>query len=177
MNELVKRAAKGDEEAFSALVTCYEQQLYKISRTRLSHDEDICDAVQNTLLCAFKNIQKLKKPELFKTWLIRILINECNAVYRQKRYAECSLEEAQNIVLWDSGQSFETAVDARIDFERAMQVLRFEERQAITLFYSLDFSIRDISNATGMNVNTVKTQLNRAKGKLRHYLAREEYAV
>lgn len=175
MNELVNQAIKGDVGAFSSLVTSYEQQLYKISRTRLSNEADICDAVQNTLLYAFKSIRKLKKADFFKTWLIRILINECNAIYRQKKYG--SIEELENIVFLDSGQSFEATVDNQLDFESAMQVLRFEERQTITLFYTLDLSIKDISKATGMNINTVKTHLNRARGKLRHYLAREEYAV
>lgn len=177
MDHMIQKAISGDEGAFSSIVTCYEQQLYKISRTRLTNDEDICDAVQNTLLLAFRNIRKVKQAAYFKTWLVRILINECNAIYRQKGQADQSLSESDQADFYGSDRSFERDVENRIDFHEAMGILNFEERQAITLFYSADLSIKEISKATKANVNTVKTRLSRAKNKLRQHLERKEPPV
>ena len=61
MEELIKQAQKGDKEAFTQLIYEIRQDLYKIARCRLSCEDDIEDAVQETMIETFKNIKKLKK--------------------------------------------------------------------------------------------------------------------
>ena len=80
MDELVKRAQQGDKEAFTELILLLKADLYKIAKTRIKNDEDIYDAIQETMIVAFKSIKKLKKIESFKPWIIKILINTCNTV-------------------------------------------------------------------------------------------------
>ena len=60
MEELVKKAKIGDKDAFSTLILLLEKDLYKIAKMRLKDDEDVYDAVQETILIAFKSIKKLK---------------------------------------------------------------------------------------------------------------------
>lgn len=172
MDENIKKAIGGDKNAFTSIVLEYEQQLYKIARTRLADDHDICDAIQNTLLSAYQNVTKVRKSKYFKTWLIRILLNECNAVYRKKQWGSASFEEigAERCLGTEDGFSH---VEHQIDFNSAMQILNFEERQAMTLFYTEDLSIKEISKLMNLNVNTVKTRLSRAKGKLKKVLKEE----
>ena len=50
-------------------------------------EQDIADALQNTILSCYENIQRLREPKYFKTWLMRILINECKDILRQKNHA------------------------------------------------------------------------------------------
>ena len=57
MEELVEKAQKGDKEAFTQLIHTIRQDLYKIARCRLSCEDDIEDAVQETMISAFKNIK------------------------------------------------------------------------------------------------------------------------
>ena len=56
--------------------------MYKVARGILDNDEDAADAMQDTILTCFEKIHTLKNPEYFKTWMIRILINECNKIHR-----------------------------------------------------------------------------------------------
>ena len=56
--------------------------MYKVARGILDNDEDAADAIQDTILTCFEKIHTLKNPEYFKTWMIRILINECNKIHR-----------------------------------------------------------------------------------------------
>ena len=81
MEELIKKAKNGDKEAFTTLMLSLEKELYKIAKTRLKSDDDIYDAIQETIIEAFKSIKKLKKTEAFKTWIVRILINKTNDIF------------------------------------------------------------------------------------------------
>lgn len=84
-NELdIKKAQKGDHEAFSRLFRQLESQLYRLAKTILLKDEDCADALQETTLKVYKGLTNLKQPKFFKTWVIRILINECNQLLRMR---------------------------------------------------------------------------------------------
>lgn len=85
MEELVEKSKKGDEQAFTELIISLESDLYKIARMRLECNDDINEAVQETIIEAFKSIKKVKKSEYFKTWLIRVLINKCNKIYKKEK--------------------------------------------------------------------------------------------
>ena len=84
--ELTICAQKGDMEAFSNLIISFEQDLYRIASIRLKNADDIDDVIQMTIEQTLKNIKKLKNPQYIKTWIIKILINNCNAIYKRKRY-------------------------------------------------------------------------------------------
>ena len=75
---LVKLAQLGDKEVFVELIKSLESSLYKVSKAILLSDSECLDAVQETILIAYKNIQQVREPKYFKTWITRILINECN---------------------------------------------------------------------------------------------------
>lgn len=83
MTLLVKQAIRGDTEAFIQLMESNKHMLYKIAKCYLKREEDIADAMQETMLAAFEHIHEVKKPSYFKTWLTRILINKCVDVLRE----------------------------------------------------------------------------------------------
>ncbi|MFB5266063.1 sigma factor [Paenibacillus enshidis] len=59
-------------------------KMYKLSFSILQRDEDCADAIQETILKAYKSLHTLKKAEYFNTWIFRVLINECHQVLRKK---------------------------------------------------------------------------------------------
>ena len=81
MEELVEKAKNGDKNSFTKLMLMVERELYYIAKSRLKDDDDVYDAIQETTIIAYKNIGKLKENQYFKTWIIRILINETNLIY------------------------------------------------------------------------------------------------
>lgn len=83
-NKLVLRAKQHDKEAFSELMRQQKSSMYKVAKAILKNEEDIADAMQDTILDCWEKIHTLRKPEYFKTWLIRILINNSNAIYNQR---------------------------------------------------------------------------------------------
>ena len=76
MENLIKKAKKGDEEAFFKLIEINKNSLYKAGKSILNNDEDVADAIQETVISAYRNIKSLKDNSYFKTWLTKILINK-----------------------------------------------------------------------------------------------------
>ena len=69
MIKLVKRAQENDAEAFIQLIELYKVNMYKIAKAYLHNEEDIADAVADTILTCFEKIQDLRQPKYFKTWM------------------------------------------------------------------------------------------------------------
>ena len=88
----VKRAKHGDKEAFCNLIRVNKVAVYRVAKAILNKEEDIEDAVSESILKAYKNIQTLKDEAFFKTWLIRIVINESNNLYK-KRSKEIAVDK------------------------------------------------------------------------------------
>lgn len=164
MYELVLKAKKGDKEAFTELILQLEDDLYKIARTRLNNQEDIFDAIQETIISAYKSIGKLKKIEFFKTWIIKILINKCNDVY--KNIYEVELDERKS-----SESDFSNSIvnlENDLDFEYIIKILNYDERRAMTLYYLEEYTTKEIGEILKTSENTIKTRIARARLKIKN---------
>jgi RNA polymerase sigma-70 factor, ECF subfamily len=155
----VRLAIDGDKEAFNILVQENLKSLYIVARGMLNSEYDIEDAFQNTILKAYEKISGLKNEEFFKTWLTRILINECNNIIRKNKkvtYIEDS--QINNEVYEDKYKN--------IDLIRAIDSLGSDLRITMWLFYFDDMSIEEISNALKIPKGTIKSRLNRGREKI-----------
>ena len=85
MEILVKKAKKGDTDAFAQLIRMNAQSMYKVAWAYLKNEEDAADAIQETILICYEKLGTLKKSKYFKTWLIRILMNQCNDLLKTRR--------------------------------------------------------------------------------------------
>lgn len=170
MDILVKRAVKGDEEAFMKLIDNYMLQMYKVARTRLKDEDSIGDAIQETILAAFKNVKKLKYTKYFNTWLIKILINKCNDQIKNNKieYVEdYNTVYSENLIHVDK-------LEDSLDFEKALSILNQNYKIVIVLYYVNRFTIKEISEILNENESTIKSRLKRAREKLKDYYLKEE---
>lgn len=83
--EQIKKAQKGDKQAFEELIMENIDYLYKIAYGILQNEDDISDAVSNTVLKTYEKIDTLKNAEYFKTWITKILINQCYDLLRKQQ--------------------------------------------------------------------------------------------
>ena len=165
MEKLVKKAKKGDNEAFSKLITMVQKDLYKIARMRFSSLDDINDVVQETIIHAYSSISSLKNPKYFKSWIIRILINECNRLYSSNSNSNLELQEDYYSL---SNDEIEGRIN-ELDFESLINHLNYEERLIITLFYMENLKSKEIASILNTKDSTVKVKLMRARKKLEKY--------
>ena len=133
MENLILEAINGNELAFDKLIISIEKDLYKIARMRLNYEEDIEDAVQETIIQVYRNIPKVKQPQYFKTWVVRILINNCNKIYK-KNLLEKKVQYNENFVEEYKYIQNDERIE-NIDFYMLIRELKYKERIVIILYY------------------------------------------
>ncbi len=159
------------KERLGTLILASERQLYSTAKTILQNDQDCADAIQETIVKAFSKIDTLKNERFAKTWLIRILINECYTLLRKS---------SKLISLEDIGEMTELAADEKDDYSdlyRAVTSLKQELRLPVILYYIEDFSIKEIAQILEITEGAVQKRLARARGKLKCELQQREAIV
>lgn len=167
MKELIRKIQNGDEDAFKQLVQSIENDLYRIAKTRLKNDDDVMDAIQNTMIYTYKHSKKIKNLEFFKTWIIRILINECNKIYNSNKKKDEIFNKMVNTNNFSSYDNPIQDINDKINFETLINRLNYDERIIIILHYNSQFSCSQIAEILKLNVNTVKSRLTRGTNKLK----------
>ena len=162
----VKRAKRGDKEAFCNLIILNKVAVYRVAKAILNKEEDIEDAVSESILKAYKNIQTLKDEAFFKTWLIRIVINESNNLYK-KRFKEIAVDKDhfKNIKVNDNYKD--------LSLYNAINSLDEDLRITTILFYFEDMKYKDLAIILNVKEGTIKSRLSRAKEKLYNILKEE----
>lgn len=141
--------------------------LFRVAFAILRNRTDCEDAAQNAVLKAYRNLDTLKERRYFKTWLIRILKNECFDTL--KRHRPTLDVEGQGEL------SYEMAVPD-LDLNRAFDRLSPEERLTITLYYYEGYDTRKIARITEVSEGTVRSRLSRGRASLRAMLQEKEAA-
>jgi len=139
-----------------------ERTLYHVSKTILSVDQDCEDAVQSAILKAYEKLNTLKEEQYFKTWIIRILLNEC---YRLKR------RELPN-VSYEECFEFVKAEDEEDFSELYLAIKKLPERIRITvvLYYVEGYSVKEIKQILKIPAGTVKSRLAKGRKLLKNRL-------
>ena len=159
MNKLVKKAQQGDADAFIELMERNKMTLQRVAYGYFRGEEDVADAIQDTILDAFEHIRELKKPEYFRTWLVRILMNNCNRLYNQNK-KHCKISELSQETVAASGTG-------DVEFHEMLRSLPEESRLIFQLYYGEQFTTNEIGQMLRMKESTVKSRLHRGKEKLR----------
>jgi RNA polymerase sigma-70 factor, ECF subfamily len=155
----VHLAKKGDKDAFTRIITNNEGLLYRISKNILKNDIDCADAIQETILKCYASIELLKKPVYFRTWLVKILLNECYNILRYKKRVLPTKE------LYNEPATDRIDKDYH-DLKSHIDNLDADHQNIIILFYYEEFSIKEIAEILDIKEGTVKSRLARARNKL-----------
>lgn len=166
MIQLVKRALQSDTEAFLELMERNSNAMYKVAWAILKNNEDVADAVQDTILACYEKLHTLREPEYFKSWMTRILLNHCYQI--RKRYKMLDMNaEIPEISVYDNSL-------AELEFKEILKDLDEKYRVVLVLYYVEELKISEIAEVLEMNENTVKTRLARAKEQVKKGWLEEE---
>lgn len=161
--EKVKRAQKGDDNAFYELIQDKKEMLYKTAYTYTRNKEDAMDIVQETVYKAYCSIKKLKEPAFFNTWLVRILIN-CSLDYLKKNKTAVPIDEGFENNLADAEDKDREQI---IDLRYAVDKLDGRCKTVVILKYFQDMTIEQISEILECPSGTIKSCLHKALTELR----------
>lgn len=161
--DLVRRAQAGDSEVFIQLVKSQERRMYSMAKSIVRSDEDCADAMQETVLKAFKAISGLKEAAYFSTWLFRILINECNLILRRRERLVVMSEPPESI------QAFSLSAE-ELDLRQAIDRLEEISGTIVKLHYYQGLAVQEIAGLLELSESAVKTRLHRARKALQQSL-------
>ena len=162
--ELVERARAGDVEAFEAIAVAMADRLMGIAFGIL-RDRDLAeDAVQATVVVAWRDLPRLRDPERFEGWIQRILVRSCTSVHRQARRQWVAVRRIPLDRM--APDPLDGLVD-RDTLERAFRHLPIDQRIVLVYRYYLDLPVDVIAAALGVPAGTVKSRLHYAISALR----------
>lgn len=113
------------------------------------------------------NEKHLKTTSYFKTWIIKILINECNNIYKSNNKQFWIFNKISNSKTNHISENIIQNIEDNFDFELLLKNINYDERIVIILYFNNRFSTTEIADILNISVNTVKSRLLRAKEKIK----------
>ena len=155
---LIRKAKKGDADAFCELMELQMQSMYKVARAYLNNNEDVADAVQDTILTCFEKLQTLEHNRYFKTWMTRILINKCKDILQAKSRMMYTDNLPETPVYEEDFEALE--------WDNVLAPVDEKYRTVLLLYYMEGFNTREISEILNLKESTVKSRLQRGRRKV-----------
>jgi RNA polymerase sigma-70 factor (ECF subfamily) len=174
--ELVRRAQAEDKEAFEELIRRHQHRVFAVAGGILRWREDVEDIAQQVFVKAYFSLKRFDQRAAFTTWLYKITVNECWDLLRKKKVRplvyESDLSEEQARQYSVSGETRRDEPDiseklaARQRVERLLEGLEERDRLMLILKEVEGFAVEEIANILGLNTNTVKVRLFRARRRI-----------
>ena len=169
--DIIRRAQKGDSEAFRTLVEGYQTQVYRLA-ARMCGESAADDVTQEAFVAAWRALPSFRGDCRFSTWLYRLTTNAAiDLLRREKRHRNA--DDITELDLSDDGPSPQELAERGETQEavrRALGQLSEEHRQVLLLRYMQELDYGEIADALEISEGTVKSRISRAKGRLRELL-------
>ncbi len=177
---LVVSAQGGDSDSFTELYQLYYQKVFALAKTTVKTDADAEDVLQMTFLKAWNNLDRLKNPSAFSTWIQRITLNQCYSLLR-KKHADVSIdnddEDAEPIQLESDlmlPEVYAERSDLKARLGKIIRELSAVQQQTITLYYYDELPVENIAWIMDCSVNTVKSRLFLARKSIKTEIEEQE---
>ncbi len=154
-----------DKAEFERLYAVCESQVKRYAYYRLPSKADGDDVLQEALLAAYRSRELCRNAEVFKAWLLRILVNKCNDFYRERaKQSELSLDEIAETQSAQNRFGLTTAETVK----ETLETLDKRDKQILRLFYIEDMPQSEIAARLGIPVGTVKSRIYTAKQRFKN---------
>ena len=172
---LVRRAQKGDEDAFGELVLTYQERLFNFVLARIRQRELAEDIAQEVLVKAFFHLKRLRKAERFKSWLFSIAHNHLRDLLRKRRLQQVDMEESHlEVYVDDRGpEGIETTRSRQQVVQDALAQLKPEQREVLILYDLEGLSYKEIAEILRVPLGTVQSRIFYARRRIKDVLVRQ----
>lgn len=181
--KLIKKAQKGDANAFETLILRYQNVVYSVAYRYAPSAEDAADMAQEIFLKMFRNINTFKFKSKLSTWIYRVAVNTCIDLVKRNK-DDGNTYSIDNGYLDEDGLGYEEIADSspgpdeialqgeiKNAINSAISLLNIEYRTAIILRDIQGLTYDEISEITDCSVGTVKSRISRARKNLREILS------
>lgn len=177
--DLVRRALEGNEDAFASLFSAHKNKIYSLCLRMTSNTAEAEDLTQDAFLQVFRKLSSFRGDSALSTWLYRVAVNTVLMHFRKKGLRPISLEEPTS---QEAGapkrehgkvdERLSTTVD-RIALTRAMKELPAGYRTIFLLHEVKGYQHHEIARLLRCSVGNSKSQLHKAKARMRELLSRQ----
>lgn len=173
-SDVIQKIKQGDAAVFEILIRRYNPYLYRIGRTYHYNHADTEDLMQESFVQAFFHLKGFENRSSFKTWLTRIMLNNCyqkkqRLQYKREVIGEFSLHEDRSPLFHQTSNTERIMINKELGnvLEKALNLIPEDYRVVFTLRELNGMSVADTTEALGITESNVKVRLNRAKKMLR----------
>ncbi|MGZ5191495.1 MAG: RNA polymerase sigma factor [Flavisolibacter sp.] len=171
-NELISKVLSGDQQAYSGLVNRYQNYVFTLAMRFTKNREDAEEVSQDIFIKAYRALADFRGASKFSTWLYTIVNTTCITFLRKKRLDIHSLDNEKVFELADSQDSGLRAnlveQKSRVAMvNNAIKMLSTDDAEVITLFYKGEQTLEEIAQILGIEANTAKVRLHRARTRLK----------
>jgi len=168
---LVKQCKSGNSRAQFKIYQLYYKAMYNTSLRILNNTQDAEDAMQEAFLSAFQKLESYKGEVSFGAWLKKITVNK-SLDYIRKRKDEWLISEEQLPEITEENDNIFEDSYKILELKKAIQKLPEGYRIIVSLYYLEGYDHEEISKILSISPITSRTQLSRAKVKLRNFLTK-----
>jgi len=172
--EVIREIVDGKAALYEILIRRYNSLLYKIGRTYNYNHQDTEDLMQEAYISAYCNLNKFENRSSFKTWITRIMLNQCyqrrnKLSFKNEISSDDHLTEKSKLMFHHSSNNENTPVNKELGrvLENAIQEIPEDYRIIFTLRELNGLSVAETAEALEISEGNVKVRLNRAKSMLR----------
>jgi RNA polymerase sigma-70 factor (ECF subfamily) len=168
--EIIARCKDGDRLAFSQLYKLYSKAMYNVAYRIVGNEDDADDALQEGFISAFNNLDSYRGDATFGSWIKRIVINKAINVLKRKKMEPLPDDDRWDVpeeAIDDSYQYNDLTVER---VKRSIHQLPDGYRAVLSLYLLEGYDHQEIAEILSVSESTSKSQLNRAKSKLREML-------
>lgn len=171
-NEIIANVLSGDYQAFSLLVTRYQNYVFTLTFRMVKSREDAEEISQDVFIKAYKYLADFRGASKFTTWLYTIVNNTCITFLRKKKL---DIQSLDNEKVFETATNLDAGIKANLIEQKskiamvneAIGLLNRDDAQIITLFYKGEQSLDEIAIILGLEANTAKVRLHRARTRLK----------
>jgi RNA polymerase sigma-70 factor (ECF subfamily) len=175
VRDVVERAMRGDHDAFGLLVNLTSDRMYAIA-TRILRDPGLAeDALQSSLITAWRELPRLRDPDRFEAWVRRLLLHACYAEAGRRRRWSSNVRVLP--VDGPAGPDDLLSVSDRDALDRAFRRLSIEQRAVFVLHHHVGLSLVEIADTVGIPAGTARSRLHHAIRLLRAALEADQAPV
>jgi RNA polymerase sigma-70 factor (ECF subfamily) len=171
--EVYRAAIHGDREAFEMIIRTHSRQLFAIAYGILQNREEAEDAVQDSLVKAWKSRWRVRDPEKFPAWLGTITRHRAHDIFRRRRTVplpETMADDPPALVESKAGLDTIDEAERLAKVQAALATLPELHRAAVTLRYFEEMDYRTIENTLGLSNGALRGILGRALATMRKQL-------
>jgi len=171
-NELISQVLSGDQQAYGSLVNRYQNYVFTLALRFTKNREDAEEVSQDIFIKAYRALADFRGASKFSTWLYTIVNTTCITFLRKKRLEVHSLDNEKVFEVADSLDSGMRAnmveQKSRVSMvNNAIKMLSTDDAEVITLFYKSEQTLEEIAQILGIEANTAKVRLHRARTRLK----------